>query len=224
MSPRLTHLLVLSVLALWRVDRSSTRARSFVNQNAEQPSVFQKADRADAVVPPYKFSFAVQDCRYSINEKGKGSRSCASTKRSFQLPVERDSYIEHIYYFGNSNALLVIYELTDEEAGWGTVVSYDRSTLRARWKLHIPDFNIGQSLVEGTFAYVTGIGFIAKLYMRKGRFVWQQKGLYRRKISLESFSLPQLEGNTVVFTSQDAHGNSRTIRVDKLSGRIIEHH
>ena len=224
MNPRLTRLLVLTVLALWQVDPSSSRARSFVNQNAEEPSVFQKAERADAAVPPYKFSFAVQDCGYSINEKGKGSRSCASTKQSFQLPVERDSHIEHIYYFGNSNALVVMYELTDEEAGWGTVVSYDRSTLRARWKLHIPDFNIGQSLVEGTFAYVTGVGLIAKLDMRKGRFVWQQKGLYQRKISLESFELTQLEGNSIVFTSQDAHGNRRTIRVDKLSGRIIEHH
>ena len=224
MSPRLTRSLLLSVLALWQVNPSSPRAGSFGNQNAEQPSVFQKTDRANAVGPPYKFSFAVQGCGYSINEKGKGSRSCASTKRSFQLPVERDSYIEHIYYFGNSNALVVMYELTDEEAGWGTVVSYDRSKLRARWKLHIPDFNIGQSLVEGNFAYVTGVGFIAKLDMRKGRFVWQQKGLYQRKISLESFKLPQVEGNTVVFTSEDAHGNSRVIRVNKLSGRIIEHH
>lgn len=117
-----------------------------------------------------------------------------------------------------------MYELTDEEAGWGTVVSYDQSTLSARWRLHIPDFNIGQSLVEGNFAYVTGVGFIAKLDMRKGRFVWQQQGLYQRKISFESFLLPQLEGNTVVFTSERGQGDRRVIRVNKLTGRIIEHH
>ena len=45
----------------------------------------------------------------------------------------------------------------------GFIARLDGATLRMKWKRVIPRFNVGQGLLDGAFAYVTGIGFVGKV-------------------------------------------------------------
>lgn len=98
--------------------------------------------------------------------------------QEFALPLD-DGVIEKIQYLETRKAIVLVYELNDGEGGWGQAVSLEGDTLKRKWLARIPAFNIGQGLSEDSYLYLTAIGFISKLDLKVGRYVWKHERLYR---------------------------------------------
>jgi hypothetical protein len=93
-----------------------------------------------------------------------------------------------------------------------------------KWKRPIPGFNIGQGLIDGDYAYVTCIGFIAKVNLKNGAFMWRHDNLYQRGSgAFNSFELPEVDGNVVIFRESTDYlpKKKATIRVQRDTGKII---
>ena len=187
------------------------------------PRLFEEAKRLGSDPGPYEFTLSIYGCSVTITSAGEGGRSCpGASPVKFHISVERDSEIGQLQFLNDKRTLFLIYELSDGESGWGKAVALN-SALRVRWVRHIPDFNIARALVEGHFAYVSGVGFVAKLDLNTGRYVWRHAGLYRRQLTFEVPQPPNSEGKTVSFSSHDGNGRSRVLRIDKDTGRILSH-
>ena len=90
-----------------------------------------------------------------------------------------------------------------------------------QWKQALPGFNVGRGLIEGDFAYVTAMRFVAKLNLRSGSYAWQHEDLARGG-SFDAFAAPQLAGNTALFpTRPPAGARPLTVTADKQTGRIF---
>jgi hypothetical protein len=86
--------------------------------------------------------------------------------------LDRNYRLDHnIYHAEYQGDLLLIGEITNEESGAGFIVGLDGRTLKTRWRRAIPVFNVGQGLVDGKYAYVTGLGFIGKVHLNSGSYV-----------------------------------------------------
>lgn len=229
--PLLSALLALAVASAEAegVEPSTTTA-------ATQPAV------SDLPVRPTKFTFTIANYRFLVDENGKGSRVRPGGRpQSFLLTVN-DGDIERIQYLEFRNFVVVIYELNDGESGWAHVVALDNQTLKRKWLARVPTFNIGQGILDAPYLYLSGTGFVAKLDLKSGRYVWKHDRLYipgfwNSKGQYEvgyfnSFLPPRLERNIVVFPEADpgSHTDRRyaapprppvMLKVDKDSGKLL---
>ena len=171
---------------------------------------------------PARFEYSADGYKYTISSNGRGTRTGGSTAaRHFNLRLSAgDSLRRSIYFAEFEGDLLLICEVGDEEYASGFVARLDGQTMKTEWKRSIPGFNVGQGLLERNHAYVTAIGFVAKVNVRSGAFVWKHTNLYRNN-DFNSFELPQIEGTNVLFTEVTYNKPVKTIVVNKRSGRIL---
>src|SRR5256885_1043588 len=148
---------------------------------------------------PIRFEFSLNGYQYVVTKNGMGKRiKGTSDVHSFRLRLDRGYEVVHIFYAGHESDLLLVCEISDGETGAGFITSLDQQTLRAKWWRWIPSFNVGQGLIEEDYAYLIASGFIAKLDLNRGVYVWQHNKLYLGG-TFPDFELPELSGDTVLF-------------------------
>ncbi len=193
---------------------------------------------ANDLIDPNKFTFSLGDEQYIVLNDGKGERTRPG---GFVEEFKADSdkgFIEKIYYFQHGGDLLLVLELNDVESGWGSVRRLDGKTLKPKWSAELPGFNVGQGLVEEDFLYVTAIGFVAKLDMVSGNYIWKHDRLYKPGIIsaggfrgpgfFNDFEQPKIEGNVVLFSETKPYTEHKvtvrpavTLRFDKITGKKL---
>jgi len=208
-------ILIILVLILTTSGSSQELSRSFSIAKSS-PTNFE----------PTTFEFSTANHNYSITNYGKGLRGSSNdTPQSFSLPLNKDDYLtSSLYYAEYQGDLLLIGEVSDGDYGSGFIVRLDKRTLRIKWKQIVNAFNVGQGLIDGDYTYVTGIGFIGKVSLKTGAYVWRHQDLYQRSNSaFNSFDLPEVEGNIVVFRESSHYLRKKiaVIKVERSKGKII---
>lgn len=98
--------------------------------------------------------------------------------------------------------------------------SYKWSNLEPKWNIEITGFNTCPCLREDSFLYFTGSGFIGKIDLETGKYVWSHK----LDNSANSFKLPILSEDKITFT-EDIEGsnqsNPKVIVMNKFAGNIL---
>jgi hypothetical protein len=182
---------------------------------------FNRAERLGES-EPFDFVFTLSGYRYRITSKGQGARSSRkSSSQPFTLKLYEGAHLVSVSYSEYEGDVLLICEDSDEESGGGFATRLDRRTLQAKWTAEIPGFNIEPGLIEGRFVYFTAFGFVAKLDLRSGSYIWQHDGLYREPDTFNAFERPQIVGDAVLFKDRDFFtGKTTTLTVDKRSSRV----
>lgn len=193
---------------------------------AQTPQPFSAAKSFPEPPDAASFEFSMGDYQYRIAENGKGRRSSGNEKSlSFSLRVDPNYYLtRELYCLEYGGDLILIGEVSNFESGMGFIARLDGATLRMKWKRVIPGFNVGQGLLDGAFAYVTGIGFVGKVNLKSGAYAWRHTDLYGQANSaFNIFALPELEGNVVVFREAPHYLRKKiaVIRVQRHRGKII---
>jgi hypothetical protein len=197
-------------------------------QSADSPSQRQRVRTFTEVKGqpehlPSSFEFSMSGYKYRILSTGRGRRTGGEiTPRSLNLRLkEGDSLDRNVYYAEHEGDVLLICEVSDGEGGAGFITKLNGKTLRIKWKRWIPAFNIGQGLIEGDHAYLTAIGFVAKVNLKSGAFAWKHGNLYRDN-DFNSFELPRVESETVSFKEVVIYDEpAKTVKVQKRSGKIV---
>ena len=196
--------------------------------NSQQSSFpFSPATSVPDNGDPTHFEISTANYSYSISSSGRGVRkgSGEPKARSFRLRLDRgDRFTGVIYHAEYQGDVLLICEATNDLDGVGFIFRLDGRTLRTKWKRTIPAFNVGQGLIDDKYAYVTGIGFIGKINLNSGVYVWRHRDLYRRNNqAFNSFELPELQGPLVVFSERPDYLRKKVavIKVERASGRIV---
>ncbi len=167
------------------------------------------------------FMFLVDGRGYTIRGDGFGETDSRKSRvRNFNLRLDYHGHIEHLYFLEYENDLVLIYEASEELKGWGYVARLNQNTMKAKWVTPVNGYNIGPSLVEGKYAYLTAARLIAKLDLQSGAYAWQQK--LQENDAFEAFRLPRIDRN-LVFFKEDAEPG-KTIEVDKTTGKILDLH
>lgn len=198
-------------------------AQAPANQSTPEmePRVFSEAKRLAIDKGRTFFTFSVSGRDYIIRADGLSERAFGKSRPSnFTLRLDYKGHIERVYFSEHEGDLLLIYEASDERNGWGYVARLNQNTLKPKWVTPVNGFNIGPSLIEANYAYLTAAGMIAKLDLRSGAYVWQQGELPEKSLSsFQVFGPPWIKGDRVFF-KEDGE-SPKTIEVDKLTGKIL---
>jgi hypothetical protein len=139
-----------------------------------------------------------------------------------ELPFE-DAYLDGVVnYTSYQNSPILLFSVSDGDSGWGAVVRLQPPEFRTAWHLKVPAFNVGAGTLEGSSLYVSGIGFVARIDVESGQYLWKHEGLYgQRDQSFNSFDAPVVMSTEVLFRESYSQNISRplkVIRAQKESG------
>jgi hypothetical protein len=192
---------------------------------APQPNpseVFQKAAETPAAAPK-AFEFELSGFSYHVSANGNGRRQGGGPTRRFNLRLESGEEIIHVSFSKYEGDLLLLCEATYDDGGFGLVARIEQPSMRARWKQRVPAYHL-KALREGGSLYLAAMGFVGRLDLRKGVYVWKHGDLFETRDGqayFESFEVPEVAGDTVSFREAAVSGRpSKTVRVNKKSGKI----
>ncbi len=169
-----------------------------------------------------KWKFTLNGTPYEITKEGKISKNFKSGRKSAQLKIGADEELSRIVYYAQHEADLLI--LTEVQAGGdGASVLYrvDPGSLKTKWIVSIPGFNVANGLIEGNSVYLAAIGFVAKVELRNGRYAWKHDDLYRKYKKDGAFNIfetPKIEEDRIVFKEADTENQ---IVVSKVDGKVL---
>jgi hypothetical protein len=188
---------------------------------APEPRAFSKVESLGDGTRTF-FMFATNGPGYTIRADGFSEQSATGKGRptNFSLRLGRNGHIVRFYFLEDKGDLLLIYEGSDEQYGWGYVVRLNQKTLKPIWAAPVSDFNLGPGLVEDKYLYFSAANLLAKIDLHSGAYIWQQEDVQRKyALSFDGFRLPSITGGQVLFHEDGANG--KTIEVDKVAGKIL---
>lgn len=165
---------------------------------------------------PEPFVFLVGAERYQLQPDGQGVRVVGTDAMPFAIPVDTGLHLERLTFTRFDDDPVFLYQITDNEVGTSRVARLDNASLRVKWVSKVPGFNLGYALRDGSHLYVTCIGFVGKLDLTDGRYLWRHDNLYQTE-RFNDFRPPRLAGDTVFFPA-----GRRRLPVDRQTGRRFD--
>jgi hypothetical protein len=193
----------------------------------EPAKVFQEARavNADATPDPEAFEFELKGSAFHVRQNGNGRRTKGKRVRGFNLRLDSGESITRALYSEYEGDLLLILHTNTGAAGVGFITRLEQPSMRGLWRHRIPAPDAGQPLRDGVYLYVTGKGFVGKLDLRSGVYLWQSDDrdyADRDKVkALGAFDVPELKADEVLFRERPVYNPRRTIVVDRKTGAII---
>ena len=135
---------------------------------------------------------------YTLLPDGKIIVSLISTGKVDSFHLGTQKIIEEAHFLEYKNDLVIYYTDTDYEDGASFIESYDRETFKLKWKNEIYAFNLTDPVVVDSLTYVASIGFVGKLNLENGEYLWKHEDLYERT-KINSFSRIEIDGDKVSF-------------------------
>ena len=173
------------------------------------------------------FSLDIDESKARIGHTGLLELQPGDTnKGGFQLPLPAAHFIEGFMYGVYRGDLVLYYQLHDGHYLRAGVMRIDYRQKRILWDAVIPAFNIGEPLAVDKHLYVSAIGFVGKLDLESGRYLWRHSDLYHDSI-YNAFRKPLLTQGMAVFIE---HSTTRSdedayyVSVDDTTGHIIAMH
>jgi hypothetical protein len=192
---------------------------------AAQPQTsgdFEKAKEVPAGAPK-AFEFELSDFSYHVSANGNGRREGGGLTRPFNLRLDSGEAITRVYFSKYAGDLLLVCEVSYGDGGRAFVARIEQPSMRARWKQRVPGKGVAAAR-EADALYVAATGFVGRLDLRGGKYLWQHDDISKTNGPpvFESFELPELRGDTVSFKEAGAGGRAaKTIVANKKTGKII---
>lgn len=176
-----------------------------------------------------KWNFLIGDAAFEIQKAGKVIKKDAKGRTAnLRIKLDVDEELNRVVYFTEYKGdLILLCESNVFDGGSGFLMRIDQISLKSKWKTNIPAFNIARGLIENNFAYVAAIGFIGKIDLDTGKYLWKHDDLYYKYDKTGAFNIfltPQIKDDFVIFKEEDTlmSGFDHQIKVSKTSGKIIE--
>lgn len=173
-----------------------------------------------------RWDFEIGSTKYEVLSSGQGKRiSDKNAVTKFRLPLGKNETVSsNVFYAQHKTDLILLYEANIGGEGLGYIAAFDSASMKLKWKAVINGFNVGKGLLENQFAYLTAIGFVAKINLLTGKYVWKHDDLYswnKNNGAFNSFEVPELDKSNVIFTEKTHDNKVNIIVANKTSGRII---
>jgi hypothetical protein len=194
---------------------------------AEETALPVRASAAEGIggMLPSQFRFNLAECTYLIEQNGDGNRKCKggeSLKFRVPLGTKGDVVWLSVSFLPYGKDLILVYDIQNDQEDYAaaSVVRLNGSTLKIKWRVTMNP-NSCPCVRENGSLYVAAWGFVGKIDLDRGRYVWSHDGKKRGFGDIESFKTLRIEGNDVLFLAEGNQGVGRAIRVDRATGKLV---
>jgi outer membrane protein assembly factor BamB len=171
---------------------------------------------------PESFSCAVAGGTAFVTSKGDGEWHGPTRNVRLNIPPSTEpgyGFLTAVSCGHFDSDFLFFVDVSSGENGWSFAIRIAGDTGQTVWRSENAGFNTSQPLVDGRDMYLSSIGFVGKLSLDTGKFVWRHDGLYP---PYNGFGSPTIQ-RRVAFPGFDelARPMHSSLVVDADTGRIV---
>ena len=204
-------ILILTVMAVWSL---TVCGQATTLQNRQ----FVRVDRIGEATARSFFIFSTNSLNYAVRHDGHSESYATNVRRkNFDLKMN-GGRLEKLYFLEEGADVFLLYEVTDGRSGWAYLTRLDQKTAKQKYCVPVNAINVGIAVMEGEFAYVPALNFVAKMDLLSGKSVWEVKDITQGESS--DFQIRTLTTGRIVLREDKEEG--REIEIDKASGRIVK--
>ena len=135
---------------------------------------FRKAAGTPAEAPA-AFEFESGGFSYHVAANGNGRRVKGDKTRRYNLHLNSGESIRRLYFAEYGDDLLLLCDVDGGEAGPSVYITrLEQPSMRALWRQSAPTDGV-EVLRHGGALYLGGAGFVARLELGNGAYVWQHR-------------------------------------------------
>ena len=189
-----------------------------------------KPDREFELAPEeHNYAFSVADSKYLISNKGivqwENQKGMLKNFKLYEYETGSDAgmYITKLFYTQFKDNLVILFELDDMDYGAAKIVMIKKGFSELMWIGHIPGFNLCNGLIEQNFIYIAASGFIGKLDLESGKYLWSYDDLYN-KYKANIFVNIEISGDLAAFyylKEPIYNAKSYVLKYSKVNGKLI---
>ena len=164
----------------------------------------------------------IDSIHYKLFPNGKIIYNKINTNKFSSFRLTTNMIVETAYLLNYKNDLIIYYVETDYDLSSSLIECYDIETAKMKWKNRICGFNMTTPIVIDSLTYIATIGFVGKLNLNNGKYLWKHDDLYD-STRFDSFDLITIEGENICFTSKKygyIYDRSGKVIVNDKSGKI----
>lgn len=145
-------------------------------------------------------------------------------QRAASLRLTKFEQIDWLWSMSAGSHHLIAYESTHQAdvSSSGGLCRFSADLMKRHWCTRFPAFNVVASMSSVGTVFLAGIGTVAEVDIRSGRYLWRVRGLYERSDAFNSFMTGVERGHMVEFYAV-AGGSSSTpwmALVDRATGKL----
>ncbi len=146
------------------------------------------------------------------------------TTNNDTIHLKTDLTVVRAYLYEDDKYYFLFFTDTDQEGATSWIQKISKNPWKSEYIEQIQGFNLGQPVINGQFAYVTAIGFVGKIDLRTGNYVWRHFNLYdNEKYSFNSFDTILVNQKQIEFISKNYKSKKvEKVIVDNQTGEIKE--
>jgi hypothetical protein len=152
-----------------------------------------------------------------------GGAQVLGSDTRFALPYD-SALTERLYSASYHGDLIVLFEVGNGEEGWAGVTRLQPPDFHMVWHVHVPTFNLGPGAIDGSSLYLSAWGFVSRIDLEGGRYIWQHAGLYDSSSGrFNAFLVPLVTRSEVLFyedVGMQQH-KPKVVRVQKDGGAFL---
>lgn len=151
----------------------------------------------------------------------------AGKNRHFILDLKAEYMVDAVFILAYSPGVyFVVWQETDHVGAISYMALFKEGTSKPLWKKKYGEINPGLPVADSSYAYISSLGFIGKVSLDDGSFIWKRDSLYvNLNRRYQRFQAPLVYKNKVVFVDYPVPGRRDirdTIKVNAASGKIIK--
>ena len=213
-------LLLVALLLLSHAEQATAQSAS-ATRSAGCPSEFVIHHEGEC-------AFAMGNWAYKLTTNGKLVRKKDGSAQDLQLYFG-DDFVGAVHIAEYDGDIILIYEVEYGDGGAGKVSRLGNDPFEVKWTLHVPAFNLSTGLLRSPYLYQAGIGFVSKIDLGKGHYLWKHDDLYRLRsypfsgpYAFGNFEVPELEQGFVLFPDRPymPRDSVFVIRMDDETGEM----
>jgi hypothetical protein len=216
-----TALLLTALMLLTHAEQATAQTGS-ATRSAGCPSEF-------VILHEGECTFAIGNWTYKLTTNGKLVRRKDGSAQDLQLFFV-DNFVGAVQIAEYGGDIILIYGVEYGDGGAGKVSRLGNDPFEVKWILHVPAFNLSTGLLRSLYLYQAGFGFVSKIDLDKGQYLWKHDDLYRFRsyppsgpYAFGRFEVPELAQGFVHFPDRPSKPRDSVfvIRVDDESGEMF---
>jgi hypothetical protein len=186
-----------------------------VNSDTSLDMNYESPEAVDFLKENEKDSFLVEvnNEKLLITKAGKAFKG-----KKLAFDIKSATPIRLLYVQPFKRDYVVFYEYTDEK-GVGSRAKLVSNKNKILWETQVGGFNLASPLIIGNYAYLSTFGFIGKLNLAEGKFIWKFENLGEK---YESFEEPKFyKDSSVLFLHKASSTKLDSLLIDDKNGKMI---
>ena len=166
--------------------------------------------------------FAIELSKRTITADINGHLSSGESVK--QIDFGDSFYTRKIHFLETGGAVILFFEITDDEGSFNEVYCLDLQGLRTLWKTTLYSFNLTVGEAEGEVLYLGAGENAYALDIETGKVIWQATGLYHRH-GFNYFDDIEITTNEIRLSgksySKENGDRYRTAVLQKADGKLL---